>query len=91
MIENKFPQRKKSTTNPTKQTTKTTHTDANSTHQVATYFANPAASYENVTARPGVNSLVGTSLITPLEQNDKEMPKTRRSQSVGQFPSTCEI
>ena len=61
--------------------------DANSTHQVDTYFANPAAPYD-VTVRPGVNSLVGTSLITPLEQNDKEMPKTRRSQSVGQFPST---
>ena len=41
-----------------------------------------------MTARPGVNNLVGTSLITPLEQNDKEMPKTRRSKSVGQFPST---
>ena len=61
--------------------------DANNTHQVATYSANPAAPY-NVTVRPGVNSLVGTSLITPLEQNDMEMPKTRRSQSVGQFPST---
>ena len=62
--------------------------DANSTHQVATYFANPAAPNEILTARPSVNSLLGTSLITPLEQNDKEMPKKRRSQSVGQFPST---
>ena len=62
--------------------------DANCTHQVATYFANPAAPNEILTARPSVNSLVGTSLITPLEQNDKEMPKTRRSKSVGQFPST---
>ena len=61
--------------------------DANSSHQVDMYFANPAALCD-VTDRPGVNSLVGTSLITPLEQNHKEMPKTRRSQSVGQFPST---
>ena len=62
--------------------------DANCTHQVATYFANPTVPNEILAARPSVNSFVGTPLITPLEQNDKEMPKTRRSQSVGQFPST---
>ena len=61
--------------------------DANISHQVDMYFANPAALCDG-TDRPGINSLVGTSLITPLEPNDKEMPKTRRSQSVGQFPST---
>ena len=27
-------------------------------------------------------------MITPLEPDDKEMPKARRSKSVGQFPST---
>ena len=43
---------------------------------------------EILAARPSVNSFNGTPLSTPFEQNDKDMPKARRSQSVGQFPST---
>ena len=64
------------------------HPDANHTHQAATYFANPMVPKDIPIARLSVNDLVATPLITPLEQNDKEMPKTRRSQSVGQFPNT---
>ena len=63
-------------------------TDANCTHHVATYFANPAILNETLTAKPSAHNLGGTPLITPFEQDDKEMPKTRRSKSVGQFPST---
>ena len=62
--------------------------DANHTHQAATYFVNPTVPKDIPVARLSVNGLVATPLITPLEQNDKEMPKTRRSQSVGQFPNT---
>ena len=62
--------------------------DANCTHQVATYVANLTVPNESLAARPSVNSFVGTPLITPFDQNEKEVPKTRRSQSVGQFPST---
>ena len=62
--------------------------DTNCTHQGATYVANSAVPNEILAVGPCVNSVEGTSLITPFEQNDKEVPKTRRSQSVGQFPST---
>ena len=62
--------------------------DAKCTQHVATYVANPAAPFESVTAKPGFHNLGGVPLITPLEHDDKEMPKTRRSKSVGQFPST---
>ena len=63
-------------------------TDAEGTHHVDTYFANPDISNQTSTAKPGVYNRGGTPLITPLEQDDKEMLKTRRSKSVGQFPST---
>ena len=66
--------------------------DVNGTRQVATYFANSTVPNEILAARPSVNSFEGTPLSTPFEQNDKDMPKdmpkARRSQSVGQFPST---
>ena len=65
--------------------------DALNTHgvsKVSTYFPNPTVSSENPAARPCFISIEGTSLGSPFEQNDKEMPKARRSQSVGQFPST---
>ena len=62
--------------------------DTNGTHHVATYFANPAVPNEALTAKPSVHSVGRTPLITPFEYDDKEMPKTRRSKSVGQFPST---
>ena len=63
-------------------------TDANCTHHVATYCANPTTPNEALTAKPSVYNLERTPLITPLDQYDKDMPKTRRSKSVGQFPST---
>ena len=62
--------------------------DANGGHQVATYFDNPATLNETLTVKPSEHNLGRTHLITPFEQDDKEMPKARRSQSVGQFPST---
>ena len=62
--------------------------DANDTHQVATYVANSTVQNEILAARPSVSSFVEIPLSTPFEENDKEMPKARRSQSVGQFPST---
>ena len=62
--------------------------DANCVHHVATYFANPTILNETLTAKPSAHNLGRTHLITPLEQDDKEMPKARRSKSVGQFPST---
>ena len=62
--------------------------DANCGHHVATYFDNPTILNETLTAKPSAHNLGSTHLITPLEQDDKEMPKARRSQSVGQFPST---
>ena len=62
--------------------------DANCGHQVATYFDNPTILNETLTAKPSEHNLGRTHLITPFEQDDKEMPKARRSQSVGQFPST---
>ena len=62
--------------------------DANGGHQVATYFDNPTTLNETLTAKPSEHNLGRTHLITPFEQDDKEMPKARRSQSVGQFPST---
>ena len=62
--------------------------DANCVHHVATYFANPTILNETLTAKPSAHNLGKTHLITPLEQDDKEMPKARRSKSVGQFPST---
>ena len=62
--------------------------DANDTHQVATYVANSTVQNEILTVRPSVSSFVEIPLSTPFEENDKEMPKARRSQSVGQFPST---
>ena len=62
--------------------------DTNCTHQGATYVANSVVPNGILAVGPCVNSFEGTSLITPFEQKDKEVPKTRRSQSVGQFPST---
>ena len=63
--------------------------DANGTHQVATYYvANSTGQNEILAARPSVSSFGGIPLSTPFEQNDKEVPKARRSKSVGQFPST---
>ena len=58
------------------------------THKVATYFPHSTVPNEILAARPSGNSFEGTPLSTPFEQNDKDMPKARRSQSVGQFPST---
>ena len=62
--------------------------DANGTHQVATYVANSTVQNEILAARPSVSRFEGIPLSTPFEENDKEVPKARRSQSVGQFPST---
>ena len=62
--------------------------DAKCFQPFATYVSNPAAPLESVTAKTGLHSLGGIPLITPLEPDDKEMPKARRSKSVGQFPST---
>ena len=68
------------------------HSDAKGNRQVATYFANSTASNEILVAKPSVNIFEGTSLSAPFEQIDKDMPKVmpkaRRSESVGQFPST---
>ena len=66
-------------------------TDALNTHgasKVATYFPNSTVPSEILAARPCFIGFEGTSPSAPFEQNDKEMPKARRSQSVGQFPST---
>ena len=62
--------------------------DANDTHQVATYVANSTVQNEILAARPSVSSFVEIPLSAPFEENVKEMSKARRSQSVGQFPST---
>ena len=62
--------------------------DANCVHHVATYFANPAILNDTLTAKPSAHNVGRTHLITPFEQDDKEIPKARRSKSVGQFPST---
>ena len=55
---------------------------------VPTTGANPTTPNEALTAKPSVYNLGRTPLITPLDHDDKDMPKTRRSKSVGQFPST---
>ena len=62
--------------------------DAKCFQPFTTYVSNPATPLESVTAKTGLHSLGGIPLITPLEPDDKEMPKARRSKSVGQFPST---
>ena len=54
----------------------------------ATYLPHSAVANEFLAERPMVNSFEGTSLCSCVEQNDRVMPKARRSQSVGQFPST---
>ena len=56
--------------------------------KVDTYFPPSTVPNEILAERPTVNSLEGTPLSGLLEQNDKGMPKARRSQSVGQSPST---
>ena len=58
------------------------------TQKVATYFPHSTVPNEILAERPSVNSFEGTPLSSLIEQNDKGMPKARRSQSVGQFPST---
>ena len=48
--------------------------DANGGHHVATYFDNPTTLNETLTVKPSEYNLERTHLITPFEQNDKEMP-----------------
>ena len=62
--------------------------DAKCFQPFTAYVSNPATPLESVTAKTGLHSLRGIPLITPLEPDDKEMPKARRSKSIGQFPST---
>ena len=58
------------------------------TQKVDTYFPHSTVPNGILAERPSVNSFEGTPLSSLIEQNDKGMPKARRSQSVGQFPST---
>ena len=62
--------------------------DGVSAQKVDTYFPPSTVPNEILTERPTVNGLEGTPLSGLLVQNDKGMPKARRSQSVGQSPST---
>ena len=57
-------------------------------HGVATYLPRSTIPKEILAERPSVNSFEGTPLGSLIEQNDKGLPKARRSQSVGQFPNT---
>ena len=54
----------------------------------ATYLPRSMAEEELFAERPVVNLSGKTPLCSLVEQNDRVEPKARRSQSVGQFPST---
>ena len=62
--------------------------DEGGVQSVDTYLPHSTIPKEILAERPRVNSFEGTPLGSLMEQNDKGMPKARRSQSVGQFPST---